>query len=104
MILQNQSNYVATINRETIIGKYSCEGKIDKVPFNMDNYLVEIKTAMSTKEFSVQVDFLNNEITGDTVQFGEWYELELEQCLVILSIIAEQGKLFRDYRYLNLNR
>lgn len=68
--------------------------------YDFDRYNLKIKTGLSTKEVSVQVSFIENEdeiITGDIIEFGSWYDLELDECIEYLKIVKEQNKMKRDF-------
>ena len=44
------------INIEQIIGSYKSEGFADKVEYNLDRYDVEMRSALSTHEYSVTIN------------------------------------------------
>lgn len=62
----------------------------------VDVYRVESKRALSTQEMSVVVDFENNKITGDCIAYGEWGNLELEECKDILKALPKH-EMLRDF-------
>ena len=59
------------------------EGK--KMDF--DRYNIEEQSQISTKQISIVIDFKNEEITGDIVAHGDWYDLSLEECLEYIKVI-----------------
>lgn len=68
--------------------------------YDFDRYNLEIKTELSTKELSVVVSFIENDkevITGDIIEFGSWYDLELDEYIEYLKIVKEQNKMKRDF-------
>ena len=65
-----------------------------------DRYTIEVSTAMATKEFSVVVDFINEEITGDCIAYGLWFDIETEDCMELLKTIFETNKPKRDFKHI----
>jgi hypothetical protein len=55
--------------------------------FDYDIYELEYQTQISTKQITIVVDFKNEEITGDIVAHGNWYDLTIEECLEYIEII-----------------
>lgn len=55
--------------------------------FDYDIYELETQTQISTKQITIVVDFKNEEITGDIVAHGSWYDLTIEECLEYIEII-----------------
>lgn len=55
--------------------------------FDYDIYELEYQTQISTKQITIVVDFKNEEITGDIVAHGSWYNLTLEECLDYIELI-----------------
>ncbi|MEK5105038.1 hypothetical protein MKX83_24155 [Cytobacillus sp. FSL M8-0252] len=81
---------------ETEIIKCTVQGK----QYDCDRYNIDIKTPLSTKEYSVSVDFHNKEIWGDTVQYGSLYTLENEEIKEILTLVEKEGKTLRPFKEL----
>ena len=65
----------------------------------VDVYRIDERRPMTTREISVMVDFEKGEITGDCIAYGEWYDLDIEECKEILKAIPKKERL-RDYEYL----
>lgn len=76
--------------------KTEIEGK--KVDF--DRYNIEVKSQLSTKQYSIVVDYLNNEITGDCVAFGSWFDIELDECLELLNEVLKDNKPIRKINFI----
>jgi len=73
---------------------------------DFDRYNIEIKTSLSTKQFSVVVDFVNNEITGDCVAYGSWFDIGLDECIELLEEVQKHNKSIRNFKHIieNLQR
>lgn len=69
---------------------------INKGIYDFDRYGFEVKNPLSTSEYSVTIDFKNNKISGEYIAYGEWNDLEIEDCLVILDTLTDEEKL-RDF-------
>lgn len=69
---------------------------INKGIYDFDIYSFEVKNPLSTSEYSVTIDFKNNKISGEYIAYGEWNDLEIEDCLVILDTLTDEEKL-RDF-------
>lgn len=54
---------------------------------DFDRYDIEEESQMSTKQISIVIDFKNNEISGDIVAYGGWYDLSVEECLDYIKVI-----------------
>lgn len=48
------------------------KGIYDNTNIDWDRYNFEVSTSVTTKEYSVVVDFLNEEVTGDCIAYGLW--------------------------------
>lgn len=70
----------------------------EKVDF--DRYNIEVKSQLSTKQYSIVVDYLNNEITGDCVAFGSWFDIELDECLELLNEVLKDNKPIRKINFI----
>lgn len=67
---------------------------------NFDRYDIEVGTPFSTKEYSIVVDFLNEEITGECIAYGSWFYIEEKECLELLEIILKDNKPVRDFSHI----
>lgn len=85
---------VKLVDIEEIQGTYS--GK--KMDF--DRYNIEKRSPYSTKEYSVHVDFLNEKISGDCIAYGEWFDIEIEECIELLDTMLKDNKPKRDFTYI----
>lgn len=79
---------------DQIIGVY------DKQKLNFDRYDIEVGTPSSTKEYSIVVDFINEEITGECIAYGSWFDIEEIECLELLEVILKDNKPKRDFSYI----
>lgn len=68
---------------------------------DFDQYTIEIHSSFSTKEVSIIVDFLNEEITGDCIAHGNWFDLEKEACLEILNLMLLNNQSKRDFSHID---
>ena len=75
------------IQRETVI---IGEG------FDFDRYEIEIKTPISTKELAIVVDFKTEEISGQFIKYGSWYDLPIEDCLEYANQIKKPIRSFKE--------
>lgn len=64
--------------------------------FDYDIYELEYQTQISTKQITIVVDFKNEEITGDIVAHGSWYNLTLEECLDYIELIDKPIRNFDE--------
>ena len=83
---------------EQIIGSYKTEGFAEKVEYNLDRYNVEMRSALSTHEFSVTINHLNKEITGDVIRYGSWDDLIEEEIQEILEVLEKENEVIRPYK------
>lgn len=81
------------MGNEQIIGTY--EGKA----YDFDRYNFEIRTPMSSQDWSVVIDFQNTDIKGDAVRYGEWGDLVIEECLMCLETL-EPHQIKRDFAHM----
>jgi aspartate aminotransferase-like enzyme len=65
---------------------------------DFDRYNVEVKTPMSTQEFSVVVDHVEKTLSGDCVRYGSWGDIEQDEILEILEAVEAAGELRRPYK------
>lgn len=53
---------------------------------------------MSTKEYSIVADFKNEEIIGDCIAYGTWFDIELEECFNFIEIVKKNSwNIKRDF-------
>ena len=62
-------------------------GVYDGEKYDFDRYNFVERSPFSTKEISVVVDFKNEEITGDKIAYGSWYEIETCGCVEFLETL-----------------
>jgi aspartate aminotransferase-like enzyme len=82
--------------REISYELIQCEYKGKDLDF--DRYNVEVKTPMSTQEFSVIVDHVDKELSGDCIRYGSWGDIEQDEILEILEAVEAAGELRRPYK------
>lgn len=68
--------------------------------YNFDLYELELKTLLVNQEISITVDFINQEIEGNIVKFGGWYDLEKEEIMSILNQIKLENKILRSFDFI----
>ncbi|MEB9975321.1 hypothetical protein P4K82_27940 [Bacillus cereus] len=81
--------------------KYSepVKGTYDNKEYDFDRYDFIKKRPISTHETSVYVDFIGNKITGDTIAYGSWYDIELQECIEYLKTL-QPSEILRDFNHL----
>lgn len=67
---------------------------------NFDRYDIEVCTSFSTKEYSIVVDFINENITGECSAYGSWFDIEEVECLELLEIILKDNKPKRVFSHI----
>lgn len=82
---------IQSIELEVVQGSYS--GK----QWDTDRYLIEVKTPMSTQEFTVSVDHTDKEVTGDCIRYGDWGDVDPGELQELIEKIEAAGKLSRSY-------
>lgn len=83
-----------------VVDANTVSGNAGGKPVDYDYYLIEFHTAMATKEVTVCVGFADeddNRISGDIIAYGEWGQLEVNDCKEYLIMIKNEGKMIRDY-------
>lgn len=75
------------------------KGTYENKKYDFDRYNFIKKRPISTHEISIVVDFKRNKITGDTVAYGSWYDLELEECIDYLKTL-QPSEIKRDFKKL----
>ncbi|EUJ35763.1 hypothetical protein [Brochothrix campestris] len=65
--------------------------------YDFDRYNFEYRTGLSTKECSITIDFKNNEIRGDMIAYGSWWELEVFECFPYLEFVLENKQSRRSF-------
>ena len=68
------------------------EGKL----YDYDYYHFEVRTALSTKEYQVVVDFKEKTITGDGIAYGNFIELDKDECISLLKYVDEPIRNFTN--------
>ena len=81
--------------------KYSepVKGTYENKEYDFDRYDFIKKRPLSTHETSVVVDFIGNKITGDTIAYGSWYDIELQECIEYLKTL-QPSEILRDFNHL----
>ena len=81
-----------------LISAEKIKGTYDNKKIDWDRYDFEISSPVATKEYSIVVDFLDKELTGDCIKYGGWYDLEKEECIEFLELlIAQKIEIKRDF-------
>lgn len=69
---------------------------IEGKKYDYERYNFEERTPFSTKETSVTVDFGDNKIFGDRIAYGEWGNIELDECIKFLKTL-KPNEIYRDF-------
>lgn len=80
-----------------LVSSEQMKGTHNNEKMDFDRYNIEVKRQLSTKEYSVIVDFLNEEITGDCVAYGSWFDIEATEGIFLLEEILKENEPIRDY-------
>lgn len=67
---------------------------------DFDRYNIEIKSQLSTKQYSIVVDFLSEEISGDCVAYGSWFDIESSECIEILQEVFKHYEPIRKIHFM----
>jgi len=83
----------------TFQGSEQIKGNYEGKEYNFDRYNFEIRTPMSHQDWSIVVDFLNEDIEGDAVRYGSWDDLVIEECLMCLATL-EPHQIKREFSHM----
>jgi hypothetical protein len=72
------------------------KGTYENKEYDFDRYNFIKKKPFSTHETSIVVDFKGNKITGDTIAYGSWYDIELQECIEYLKTL-QPNEIRRDF-------
>lgn len=72
----------------------------DNEKLDFDRYDIEIKSQLSTKEYSIIVDFLDEDITGECVAYGMWYDIEQNECIELLQEVFKNNEPIRRINFI----
>lgn len=73
------------------------QGVYDNREYDFDRYNFVTRSPLATKEFSIVVNFLNGEITGDVIAYGSWYDIETVECIELLETL-KPSEIKRDFK------
>lgn len=76
------------------------KGIYDNTNIDCDRYTIEVSTTMATKEYSVVVDFVNEEVTGDCIAYGLWFDIETENCIELLEFVYDSNQPKRYFQHI----
>ena len=79
-----------------IVASQNIQPFVDGQKVDLDRYDFEEQSALSTKDVSVVIDFENEEITGDCIAYGGWFELSVDKCLEYIQSIEKPIRNFDD--------
>ena len=65
------------------------------VKYDMDRYTVTLRSPMASHEYTMDVDFVNLEISGDVIRYGSWDDMDEEEIANTLEILHKEGELRR---------
>jgi len=83
----------------TYMGNEQIKGNYEGKEYDFDRYNFEIRTPMSHQDWSIVVDFLNEDIEGDAVRYGTWDDLVIEECLMCLATL-EPHQIKREFSHM----
>lgn len=75
-----------------LISKYT----LKDAEVDIDRYEFEDISRLSSKDVSIIVNFNEDVIQGDIVAFGDWYDLEYEECVHYLNLLDKKD-IIRDF-------
>lgn len=64
-----------------------------------DVYLFEEATPISRKDVTVVVCFTDNQITGDCVAHGQWFDISKDECIPYLNSLSE-NEIVRPFKHM----
>lgn len=73
------------------------QGVYENRKYDFDRYNFIARSPIATKEISVVVDFVNDEISGDTIAYGSWYDIEIIECIELLETL-QPCDIKRDFK------
>ena len=85
------------VNVDKIKGLYQISGYSEKQDLDYERYNIDTYTGLSTKEYSIIVDFKDREISGDCIAFGSWFDIEVSEACNFLLKILEEKQMERDF-------
>ena len=65
------------------------------VKYDMDRYTVEMRSPMASHEYTMDIDYINLEISGDVIRYGSWDDMDSEEIANTLELLEREGKLRR---------
>lgn len=84
----------------TLVTCEQIKGMHGNEPMDFDRYDIEIKSQLSTKEYSIVVDFLDDEITGECVAYGLWHDIEQNECIELLQEVFKNNEPIRKLPFM----
>lgn len=76
------------------------KGVSNQKPYDYDLYEIEARSSLATREFSLVVDIIKQEVSGDVIAFGSWYDLDQSSVIEILKQLKEENQLLRTVDFL----
>lgn len=76
---------------------YKIETVYEGEEINHDIYIIEEKTPLSTKEITIVVDHIKEEIIGEMIAYGGFSKLDSEE---YLRYVLEIDDPIRDFNYI----
>jgi hypothetical protein len=80
-----------------LVDSEQLKGTYNNIKMDFDRYNIEVSSQLSSKEYSVVVDFLNEEIIGDCIAYGSWFDIETTEAIHLLEEILKENEPIRDY-------
>ncbi|SOC45086.1 hypothetical protein [Salinicoccus kekensis] len=79
-----------------VISREKIQTVFEGEEIDYDIYIMEEKTPFSTKEVTIIVDFKKEELTGDCIAYGGFYDISIDECLSYIKEITHPIRTF-DY-------
>lgn len=65
----------------------------ESIDVYFDRYTFEERRGLSTRDIDVVVDFENETIEGDMVAYGDWFDIEADECIEYLDTLDKRDVL-----------
>lgn len=64
--------------------------------YDYDTYEFEVISGFATKEYTVTICFKDMTLTGDCVAYGDWFTIEIKECMPFVNYLIDNKLLLRD--------
>lgn len=85
--------------KKKLIGMWyeKVRGIYDGRLYDLDRYIVEMRSPLATHEYTITVDHIARTITGDCIRYGSVDIIGSDDTLEILEIVEEQDEIQRPF-------